>query len=100
VEPQRQRRRGRLLSAVPEPPAPDAYVPPTVAHRAAAQSYMRGEPIIDAELEAAMHAVERHLRKSDLARIELARLKGEQSTSWDTMSRIIAVELARVMARS
>jgi hypothetical protein len=84
---------------VPEPPAADAYVPPTDAQRAAAQSYLRGEPIIDTELELALQTVEQHLRQSDLARVELARLKGERSSSWNTMSRVIAVDLARLMAR-
>jgi hypothetical protein len=61
---------------------------------------MHGEPIIDHELESAMETVEQHLRKSDLARIELARVRGEDSRTWDTMARIIATDLARLMART
>lgn len=99
VEPQRQHRRRGLLSVVPDPPAADQYAPPSAAQRAAAQAYIRGEPIVGADLESAMCIVEQHFRKSDLARIAMARIQGEQSRIWDTMSRIIAVDLARVTAR-
>ena len=46
-----------------------------------------------------MQTVEVHLDESDLVRIELARIKGEQSPEWDTMSGALAMDLARVIAR-
>ena len=86
------------MHAVPDLPAADLYVPPTPIQREAVRAFLRQEPIADPIVDAALMQVEQNLEPIDLAQIELARVRGEQSPSWDTISRILAVALARHLA--
>lgn len=86
----------RHLSVVHDVPPDLEYVEPTPAQRAAADAYLREDPI-DEQFQAAMAAVEDELAAIEHAQIALARLKGANSTNWDGMRRAVAMRLAVAM---
>lgn len=92
--PMRPRRsRPSPLTVVADPPASD-YVPPSPEHRQTADAYLRGSTVAS-PMGDLLASVTAKFTLTHYEYVRLARDTGEGSADWETISRVIAQDLAR-----